>query len=471
MRTAEELRGLIKEAPHLKNIEGHAKLVGGDKAFFEIISLLHHAAALPTASNGRDVDASSPQRASNCPVLHSKEGSLVESFKLGSGQSMHSVLDQRQWTQHLLRFMDPSLLSSETKKALSEQLSQESDNENTVINGNYSVNRNSAASKSGSTPSKLSEAKTNETELQDQQKESQTKQREGFSKRMKAGTSESHKAAENVQFVRKFIQGEIDPLLYKQLIADLYHVYNAMELLLAKYSSHPLVRPIYFPSELNRTEALEEDMLYWFGENWRKSEQMKPTPCTQEYLDRLYKCTPGGLVAHAYTRYMGDLSGGRVLMSKAKKALSLQNGEGLQFYIFENISSPIAFKNQFRDALDGLDIETEAVAEEIITEANIAFLLNMRLFTELDMMAGEVDEMQTLEATVQAMKAMSVEPKIAKCPFAKMGSLLTKSDTKQGSQKKVDNSKMLTDGLKLGSALLAIFFSWLCFQLFIQSAQ
>jgi hypothetical protein len=52
---------------------------------------------------------------------------------------------------------------------------------------------------------------------------------EAFSAQIKEGTKTSHKAAENVHFVKEFLKGNIQEDLYKQLIADLYHVYLVLE--------------------------------------------------------------------------------------------------------------------------------------------------------------------------------------------------------------------------------------------------
>ena len=414
MRTVEDLRELIQDAPHLKNIEGHAQLVGGDKAFFEILSLIHHATDATPNHAQSSSPPGSPESVSKCPMFQSKPNPL------GLSTSIHAQLDQRQWTQHFLE--NGGEIGQIAASVLT---SYRSSNETEISKAKA---KEIQGDKSGS--EKTVDAKENDGGVVNLSPDHAKKpaDRPGFSKRIKEGTSESHKAAESVLFVKKFVRGEINPQLYQQLVVDLYHVYRVMEKLLEEHASHALIRPIYFPKELNRTAALEADLEYWFGEGWRSSTRIEPTPCTREYMDRLQSCTAAGLVAHAYTRYMGDLSGGRVLMSKAKKAFGLTSNEGLAFYVFDEIASPVKFKNGFRDALDGLEIPSEAVADEIITEANIAFLLNMRLFSELDLMAGEIDGMQSLEATVKAMKAMSVEPKIAKCPFAKMGSLLVKSE-------------------------------------------
>ena len=148
------------------------------------------------------------------------------------------------------------------------------------------------------------------------------KKKKNLAKFIKEGTKVSHKAAENVHFVRNFIRGKIEKVLYKQLVGDLYHVYRALEGKLDAFRDDAMVKPIYFPVELRRLPALERDMEYWFGNDWRiKGEQLRMTPCTAEYVARIESCNPEQLVAHSYTRYLGDLSGGQTLMRRARKSL------------------------------------------------------------------------------------------------------------------------------------------------------
>ena len=118
-----------------------------------------------------------------------------------------------------------------------------------------------------------------------------------FSKEIQQGTKASHKAAENVHFVKNFIRGRIDRELYKQLIADYWHVYQMLEKRLHELASDPLVSKVHFPRQLDRVESLEKDMEFWFGKDWRSSPQAtRPTPCTQEYVARLETSSPGGIV-------------------------------------------------------------------------------------------------------------------------------------------------------------------------------
>ena len=211
-----------------------------------------------------------------------------------------------------------------------------------------------------------------------------------LSQALKTGTAESHTAAENVHFVNNFIQGIIDRQLYMELITGLYHTYVTLESLLEQYA--PTYFPtLHFPKELSRTQALKEDMEYWHGLNWETQlDCTKPSLAVQDYMDRMEevgRIDPLLLLSHAYTRYLGDLSGGKVLSRIARRALNLSGYDGLQFYQFDHISSAKLFKDKYRQALDEL-ILTPSEIGKLVAEANVAFALNMRVFEELDVLGG-----------------------------------------------------------------------------------
>lgn len=138
-----------------------------------------------------------------------------------------------------------------------------------------------------------------------------------LSEQLKDGTAAAHAAAESVLFVKNFIQGNIPLDLYKRLLAGLFHAYTAMERRLAEEAAADeggIVDQVHFPVELNRVNSLAADLEHWLGAGWRDAPELEMSQCTREYVRRLEKATPAGLVAHAYTRYMGDLSGGQILV-------------------------------------------------------------------------------------------------------------------------------------------------------------
>ncbi|MGB5634699.1 MAG: heme oxygenase (biliverdin-producing) [Waterburya sp.] len=200
---------------------------------------------------------------------------------------------------------------------------------------------------------------------------------------LREGTKKSHTMAENVGFVKCFLKGVVEKKSYRKLVTSLYFVYSAMEEEMERLKDHPVVSRIYFP-ELNRKQSLEQDLYFYYGANWR--EEAKNTEAGKAYVARIREIAdtqPELLVAHAYTRYLGDLSGGQILKKISQRAMNLTDGEGTAFYEFADISDEKAFKNNYRQTMNELPIDL-ATAEEIVTEANAAFGKNMELFQELE---------------------------------------------------------------------------------------
>jgi len=254
-----------------------------------------------------------------------------------------------------------------------------------------------------------------------------------LSEALKTGTEEAHKEAESVHFVKNFIRGKIDRNLYALFVAQMFHVYRCLETELNEHAPRNFA-DCHFPKELNRSEALREDIDFWQG----STDDPPISPATQDYLDRIRtvaKERPLLLLAHAYTRYLGDLSGGKILARVAKRALLLgsdENGvtEGLAFYDFPLLRGSVkAFKDRYRQALNDLQFEDpDEAVQAIVQEANIAFLLNMRLFEELDVIGSvpgayvrPIDQVYTHVAMMKNdNKSTKLQQSPAQCPFANM---------------------------------------------------
>jgi heme oxygenase len=201
--------------------------------------------------------------------------------------------------------------------------------------------------------------------------------------KLREGTKKAHNMAENTGFIACFLKGTVEKNSYRKLVANLYFVYSAMEEEMHKHQHHPVLSKVFFP-ELDRKHSLERDLSFYFGPNWR--EQVAPSPATQEYVARIHEVSatdPELLIAHLYTRYLGDLSGGQILKKIAQNAMNLNDGQGTAFYEFEQIPDEKVFKNNYRQAMDSLPID-ETKADLIVAEANDAFGKNMTMFKELE---------------------------------------------------------------------------------------
>ena len=202
-----------------------------------------------------------------------------------------------------------------------------------------------------------------------------------FAKQLKDGTKKSHTMAENTSFVSSFLRGVVDEISYRQLVSNFYFIYHALESEMKLHKDHEYVGRIALDG-LARHDALANDCKYFYGYKWQDT--IRPTEQAQRYVSRIHEVgnkTPELLIAHHYTRYMGDLSGGQILKGIAQKALNLRD-VGLEFYDFPEIEDKKAFKDSYRSVLDNLPID-QSTMNAIITEANFAFRLNMYMFEEI----------------------------------------------------------------------------------------
>ncbi|XP_037112555.1 heme oxygenase 1a [Syngnathus acus] len=204
-----------------------------------------------------------------------------------------------------------------------------------------------------------------------------------LSEQIKEATKENHVRAENTELMLSYQRGQVKLPQYKLLLCSLHEIYKVLEEELDKNCSHPAVAPIYFPQELARLEYLENDLEYFLGPDWR-GKVIVPA-ATHRYTQRLReigKKNPELLVAHAYTRYLGDLSGGQVLGKITQKSLKLSGNEGLSFFFFPGVSSPNRFKQLYRSRMNAIEL-TEDEREAVLKEAVQAFEFNTEVFDDL----------------------------------------------------------------------------------------
>mmetsp|Transcript_7977 Transcript_7977/g.8746 ORF Transcript_7977/g.8746 Transcript_7977/m.8746 type:complete len:160 (-) Transcript_7977:102-581(-) len=126
-------------------------------------------------------------------------------------------------------------------------------------------------------------------------------------------------------------------------------------------------------------------MDYFYGSTWPT--MIEPSPVTKAYVARVKEVAekePYLLVAHQYTRYLGDLFGGQMMGGMARRSLGLpKDGSGIAFYTFDDISSLKDFRTDWYHRLNKLDL-TDSQKKAIVDEANLVFDLNIGILTELE---------------------------------------------------------------------------------------
>lgn len=178
--------------------------------------------------------------------------------------------------------------------------------------------------------------------------------------------------------------GELPLEGYAALAVQQHAVYAVLEQAADVMSADP-VAGLFVADELTRLGALEADLEFILGPSWR---DVCVTPATEDYCDRLRDVCftwPAGFVAHHYTRYLGDLSGGQVIGAAVARAYGLGE-DGVRFYRFVRIRTPKAFKDRYRGLLDAAPWDARE-RERVIDEVLVAYALNTRLLASLDDLA------------------------------------------------------------------------------------
>jgi heme oxygenase len=201
-----------------------------------------------------------------------------------------------------------------------------------------------------------------------------TKSVSSLSAAMRAGSRREHEAAEQSPFLGELLSGDLAKCAYIDYLLRLRVVYAALESAVRSDRDDPLVAAVYDPI-LERLPAIDADLSHWGC-------GVLPdinSSAAEAYRSRLESVRGGSLLAHHYTRYLGDLSGGRVIRRALNRVYNL-GGVGLAFYDFPIHAK--RYKDSYRARLDDLRLHTEEV-EQVVNEVKLAFRLNQALFDEL----------------------------------------------------------------------------------------
>ncbi|SCV68166.1 BQ2448_287 [Microbotryum intermedium] len=251
----------------------------------------------------------------------------------------------------------------------------------------------------------------------------------GLATRLRQATAHAHHDVMLPRAVHRLSSGNLPLPVYIAYLEALSVIYESLERYLDLNATCEVLSPTYDPATLARSAAIEADLSYLAiklerssrtpsvcsGRNW---------PSVKAYADRLHYLGSGSsrqhhgssepasaakvaqersalLLAHAYTRYLGDLSGGQSIASSVRRTYSLpDSGEGSQLYEFFPASHPKRMgvferasiqeikdiKFWFRAGLDSAGRATNnELMETIEEEAKVAFKYNADMFSDLEL--------------------------------------------------------------------------------------
>ena len=202
----------------------------------------------------------------------------------------------------------------------------------------------------------------------------------GLAARLRTETRAAHESAENSAFMTRLAHGEATREDLLVLTRQLLHVYEALEEAARGLADDESFAAFHDPA-LERVESLRADLAALAN-----GAEVPLTPEGEAYADRIRRISGSApsLVAHHYTRYLGDLSGGQALGAIFGRSLGIAPGDpGISFYHFADIEKVKPYKDRYRDALDAAPF-TEEQLDEAVAEAVVAFELNQAIFAALD---------------------------------------------------------------------------------------
>lgn len=213
---------------------------------------------------------------------------------------------------------------------------------------------------------------------------------DSLGERLKAATKDLHRAVERGPFMQALLSGRLDRGAYALLLRNLHALYRALETAMDEHAQHPAVLPLRLPG-LPRVDALARDAQHLHGPAWQ--DELQELPATSRYrlhLQQLSAQSPQRLAAHAYVRYLGDLSGGQLLEPIVVRSLKLQaeGGRGSAFYNFGSVAVADALAASFRAGLDQAGARLPDQGAAIVDEAQWAFEMHRALFDELALACG-----------------------------------------------------------------------------------
>jgi heme oxygenase len=204
---------------------------------------------------------------------------------------------------------------------------------------------------------------------------------ENLADRLREHTHQLHRQAERTGVVGRLLRGEATRRDYTRYLRNLLPAYQSLERGLELHRHAPALCELAAP-EIYRSDALAADLRALEGSRWQ--ERLTVLPAGEEYrarIDEILVKDPRLLVAHAYTRFLGDLNGGHILKGLLRRTLGLPD-EGLNFYAFPAVEPR---RLGYRAAIDraGRSLGPGEL-ESMLDEARKAFRFNVALSRSVD---------------------------------------------------------------------------------------
>jgi heme oxygenase len=197
----------------------------------------------------------------------------------------------------------------------------------------------------------------------------------GLADMLRERTRAAHAQAERSGIVQDLLRGQATREGYALYLRNLLPAYAALESALERRRAEPVIAPVAIPA-VYRLQAIEADLTALTGPDWRRKLPLLPEGAVYAgRIARVAHAEPARLIAHVYTRYLGDLNGGQVLKALLARTLGL-NAAALAFHEFPSAGDLVTLKKDLRAAIDRAGQEA-ADLSAVVEEGEHAFGCNI----------------------------------------------------------------------------------------------
>lgn len=204
-----------------------------------------------------------------------------------------------------------------------------------------------------------------------------------FMKDIKKNSDVLHDVAEKTGFLKDLLDGKVTRESYSEYLFNLYEIYKTIEFNLEKYSTNEVVKEFAI-KEVYRSEEIYKDLRFLLGEKLKSMNILASTKAYIERINELGRKNPELLVAHAYTRYLADLFGGRTIYAMLKETYKIEE-EGLNYYKYKSLEdgdSMRVFIMNYHNKLNNINLN-DSLKEKFIDEVANSYVYNIAISNEL----------------------------------------------------------------------------------------
>lgn len=192
---------------------------------------------------------------------------------------------------------------------------------------------------------------------------------------VRAASTAEHRNAESRPFIIALMGGQLTLAHYTRYLAQFARVYEALE-----SEQQTVDAPELFDPALARSASIDGDLNALGAPDWRSAHP--PLPATRRYLDRLHEIDDlPRRVAHHYTRYLGDLSGGQAIAALVARHYGATSDQ-LSYFRFTGILNLVHYKRGYRDGINALGF-SESEQAALVSEVKLAYAMNAAVFDDL----------------------------------------------------------------------------------------